>query len=117
MSIALLGYVETTQLVNQLTDNELEATDRPPNLLPIDDPSVVSTQAETAAAVASRRVRDIAAAGLDPSFVQWNSEWGADLAFGRLPDTTDEQKLHGLEYQWFAVLQSRLLTALSRLDG
>ena len=55
-------------------------------------------------------------AGIDPSFVQWNSRWGADLAFGRLPDATDEQKLHGLEFQWFAVLQSRLLTDLSRLQ-
>ena len=58
-------------------------------------------------------VQAIAAAGLDPSYLQWNSRWGAQLAFRRLPRTTDEQTLHGLEYQWFAVLQSRLLTALS----
>ena len=32
---------------------------------------------------------------------------------GACRDTTDEQTLHGLEYQWFAVLQSRLLIALS----
>jgi hypothetical protein len=47
--------------------------------------------------------------------VQWNNRWGADLAFGRLPGTTDEQKLHGLQYQWFAVLQARLLTTLANV--
>ena len=113
--MALLEYVETTQLVNQLTDDEGGA-DLPPNLVPIDDPATVLTQAHTADAIAATQVRSIAAAGLDPSFVQWNSRWGADLAFGRLPGATDEQKLHGLQYQWFAVLQARLLTSLSHLD-
>jgi hypothetical protein len=69
--------------------------------------------ARTADAIAFQQVRELAAAGRDPSFVQWNSQWGADLAFGRLPNATDEQKLHGLEFQWFAVLQSRLLDALA----
>ena len=117
LSVALLEYVETTQLVNQLTAEEGQGTDLPPNLLPIADPSVLRAQAETADEIATTQVGAIAAAGLDPSFVQWNSRWGADLAFGHLPHTTDEQKLHGLEYQWFAVLQSRLLTNLSRLDS
>ena len=51
-------------------------------------------------------------AHLDPSFVQWNSRWGADLALRRLPNTTEEPTLHGLQFQWFSVLQSRLLAAL-----
>jgi hypothetical protein len=80
-----LEYVETMQLVNQLTTDEIRDTDRPPNLLPIDDPAMLFTQSQTAEEIAARRVRDIAAAGLDPSFVQWNSRWGADLAYGRLP--------------------------------
>jgi hypothetical protein len=37
-----------------------------------------------------------------------------ELAFGQLPEITDEQTLHGLQYQWFAVLHSRVLVALSR---
>ncbi len=115
LSVALLEYVETTQLVNQLTADEGGA-DLPPNLVPIDDPATLLTQAQTADEIAGTQVRSIAAAGLDPSFVQWNSRWGADLAFGHLPDATDEQKLHGLQYQWFAVLQARLLTNLSHLD-
>ena len=41
LSVALLEYVETTQLVNQLTAEEGQGTDLPPNLLPIADPSVL----------------------------------------------------------------------------
>src|SRR5262249_15726089 len=116
MSVALLEYVETTQVVNDLTSHHLGGKAAPPNLQPITDPAVVRTQARVAAGIARRRVRVITAAGLDPSFVQWNSQWGADLAFGRLPNATDEQKRHGLEFQWFAVLQSRLLTAMAGLQ-
>ena len=35
---------------------------------------------------------------------------------GAYRSTTDEQRLHGLEFQWFAVLQARLLTNLSSLQ-
>jgi Lon protease-like protein len=115
MSVALLEYVETTQLVNDLTSAASQRTDRPPNLLPIKDPSILRNQAQTADEIARAQVRGIAVAGRDPSFVQWNNRWGADLAFGRLPGTTDEQKLHGLQYQWFAVLQARLLTTLANV--
>jgi hypothetical protein len=114
MSVALLEYVETTQLVNDLTYRDSKGNESPPNLEPIKDPATVHTQALNADEIARRRIRDIAAARLDPAFVQWNSRWGADLAFGRLPNTTGEQRLHGLEFQWFAVLQGRLLTALNR---
>jgi hypothetical protein len=117
MSVALLEYVETTQLVNDLTLRGANGKDGPPNLEPIKDPATVHTQALNADEIARRRIRDIAAAGLDPGFVQWNSRWGADLAFGRLPDTTGEQKLHGLEFQWFADLQGRLLTALGQIES
>jgi len=117
MSVALLEYVETTQLVNDLTLRNANGKDGPPNLEPIRDPATVHTQALNADEIARRRIGEIAAAGLDPGFVQWNSEWGADLAFGELPDTTGEQKLHGLEFQWFAVLQGRLLTALGRIES
>lgn len=74
---------------------------------------MVRTQAQTADEIARTQVQEIAAAGLDPSYVRWDSRWGAEIAFG-LPDATDERKLHGLEFQWFAVLQARLLTGLSR---
>lgn len=114
LSVALLEYVETTQLVNDLTDRNARGNEGPPNLAPIRDLATVPIEARSADEIARRQIRDIAAAGLDPSFVQWNSQWGADLAFRRLPGTTSEQTLHGLEFQWFAVLQSRLLTALSR---
>jgi hypothetical protein len=114
LSVALLEYVETTQLVNDLTYRKSTGNDGPPNLGQIKDPATVRTQALNADEIAQRRIRDIAAAGLDPSFVQWNSQWGADLAFRRLPNTTSEQTLHGLQFQWFAVLQGRLLTGLSR---
>jgi hypothetical protein len=113
LSVALLKYVESTQLVNDLTYRDSAALDEPPNLAPIKDPETVLGQARTAAAITSEQVGGLAAAGLDPAFVQWNSRWGADLAFGRLPDADDEQRLHGLQFQWFAVLQSRLLAALS----
>jgi Lon protease (S16) C-terminal proteolytic domain len=113
MSVALLEYVESTQVVNDLTYRDPEGNDGPPNLARIKDQTTVHTQALNADEIVNRRIRDIAAAGLDPSFVQWNSRWGADLAFRRLPNTTGEQRLHGLQYQWFAVLQARLLTALS----
>ncbi len=113
LSIALLEYVETTQLVNDLTARERGRGGGPPNLAAIKDAATVRSQAQTAAEIARSEVRTIAAAGLDPSFVQWNSQWGAELAFGRLPNTTGEQTLHGLQFQWFAVLQGRLLTALS----
>jgi hypothetical protein len=112
LAVALLEYVESTQLVNDLTSHARPGSEAPPNLEPIEDPRAVRTQARTAEEIAREQVREIAAAGLDPSFVQWNSRWGADLAFGRLPNATDEQTLHGLEFQWFAVLQSRLLRAL-----
>jgi hypothetical protein len=113
LSVALLKYVESTQLVNDLTFRDSAALDEPPNLAPIKDPETVLGQARTAAAITSEQVGGLAAAGLDPAFVQWNSAWGADLAFGRLPNAGDEQRLHGLQFQWFAVLQSRLLAALS----
>ena len=111
---ALLKYVESTQLVNDLTYRDSAALDEPPNLAPIKDPETVLGQARTAATITKEQVGGLVVAGLDPAFVQWNSRWGADLAFGRLPNSGDEQRLHGLEFQWFAVLQSRLLAALSR---
>jgi Lon protease (S16) C-terminal proteolytic domain len=113
LSVALLKYVESTQLVNDLTFRDSAALDEPPNLAPIKDPETVLAQARTAAAITSEELGGLAAAGLDPAFVQWNSRWGADLAFGRLPNAGDEQRLHGLQFQWFAVLQSQLLAALS----
>ncbi len=113
LSVALLKDVESTQVVNDLTYRSSSGIDGPANLAPIKDSRMVRTQARTADAIASEQVRELAAAGRDPSFVQWNSRWGADLAFGRLPNTTQEQKLHGLQFQWFAVLQSRLLDALA----
>jgi hypothetical protein len=116
MSLALLEYVETTQVVNDLTSRNSRSENGPPNLQPITDPAIVRTQARVAAGIARRRVRVIAAAGLDPSFVQWNSRWGEDLSFERLPNTSEEQVLHGLQFQWFAVLQSRLLTAMTGLQ-
>ena len=67
--------------------------------------------------VLSDVIQSIAESGFDPSFVEWNKEWGADLAFCELLGTTDEQTLHGVEFQWFAVLQSRLLTALAQGEG
>ena len=73
-------------------------------------------EAEAGRRIAMSQVRKIHAAGLDPSAIQWHSQWGADLAFGRLPQTSDEQKLHGVVFQWFAVLQSRLLIALDGLE-
>jgi len=113
LSVALLEYVESTQVVNDLTYRSSSGIEAPPNLAPIKDPVVVRAQARTADTIASEQARELTAADRDPSFVQWNSRWGADLAFGRLPNTTQEQRLHGLEFQWFAVLQSRLLDALA----
>jgi hypothetical protein len=110
LSVALLEDVESTQLVNNLT---YSSSSGPPNLAPIRSPLTVRSQAHTADAIASEQVRELAAAGRDPSFLQWSSQWGADLAFGRLPNTTQEQTLRGLQSQWFAVLQSRLLDALA----
>ena len=81
MSAALLEYVETTQLVNDLTSRTDQRTDGPPNLMPIKDPATVRTQASTATEIARRQVQAIAAAGLDPSYLQWNSRWGEQLAF------------------------------------
>lgn len=114
MSEALLECVETAQLVNDLTERDANGNDGPPNLGRIEDPATVRTEAQSADEIAHRRIRDIAAAGLDPSFLQWNSRWGVDLALGRLPNSTDEQALRGLQLQWLADLQGRLLTALSR---
>lgn len=114
LGAALLEYVETTQLVNDLTSRSLPGTSSPPNTLPIKDPAVVARQATTAATITASQTAAVAAAGLDASYLQWNSQWGQVLAFGRLPEITDEQTLHGLEYQWFAVLHSRVLVALSR---
>jgi hypothetical protein len=113
LGAALLAYVETTQLVNDLTSRSLPLTSSPPNTLPIRDPAAVARQATTAATVTASQTAAITAAGLDASYLQWNSRWGEELAFGRLPDITDEQTLHGLEYQWFAVLHGRVLVALS----
>jgi hypothetical protein len=90
--------------------------DEPPTLLAIKDPEQVQAEALSANRIAKGQIRKIHAAGLDPSAIQWHSQWGADLVFGRLPQTTDEQKLHGLVFQWFAVLQSRLLVALDGLE-
>ena len=112
MALALLQYVETAQLVN-LANGNLQPTVGPPNLAPIRDAEAVRNEALSAQKIADTQAGLIAAAGLDPTYLEWNNKWGADLALGRLPDTTSEQMLHGLEYQWFAVLQSRLLIALS----
>ena len=117
LGVAMLSFVETTQLVNNLTAQASSTGDDPPNLLPIKDPEQVQSEAEAANRIAKGQVRKIHAAGLDPSAIQWHSQWGADLAFGRLPQTSDEQKLHGVVFQWFAVLQSRLLVALDGLEA
>ncbi len=115
LAAALLKYVESTQLVNDLTYRNSSRNDGPPNLAPIKNPATVRTQAQTAEAEGQMVVREVATEGRDTSFVQWNSQWGADLALRRLPNTTQEQTLHGLQFQWFAVLQGRLLVALERL--
>ncbi len=115
MALALLQYVETTQLVN-LTNGNLQPTVGPPNLAPIRDAEAVRNEALSAQKIADTQAGLIAAAGLDPTYLEWNNKWGADLALGRLADTTSEQMLHGLEYQWFAVLQSRLLIDLSSTE-
>jgi Lon protease (S16) C-terminal proteolytic domain len=112
MALALVQYVETAQLVN-LANGNLQPTVGPPNLAPIRDAEAVRNEALSAQKIADTQAGLIAAAGLDPTYLEWNNKWGADLALGRLPDTTSEQMLHGLEYQWFAVLQSRLVIALS----
>ena len=114
LGAALLEYVETTQLVNDLTSRPLAGTSSPPNTQPIKDDAVVERQATTAAGITASQTAAVTAAGLDPSYLQWNSQWGQELSFGRLPGITDEQKLHGLEYQWFAVLHSRVLVALGK---
>ncbi|MEP6631573.1 MAG: S16 family serine protease [Lapillicoccus sp.] len=114
LGAALLEYVETTQLVNDLTSRPLPGTSSPPNTQPIKDPAVVARQATTAATITASQTAAVGAAGLDASYLQWNSQWGQELAFGRLPEITDEQTLHGLEYQWFAVLHSRVLLALGK---
>ena len=114
LGAALLEYVETTQLVNDLTSRSLPGTSSPPNTLPIKDPDVVARQATTAATITAEQTAAVNAAGLDASYLEWNSQWGQELAFGRLPEITDEQTLHGLQYQWFAVLHSRVLVALSQ---
>ncbi|MEX0768577.1 MAG: S16 family serine protease [Microthrixaceae bacterium] len=113
LAAALLDFVETTQLVNNLTVRSNSSKPQPPNLQPISNPQTVRNQAVTADEIALSQTRVIAAEGLDPSYVRWNKEWGANLAFGRLPNSTSEQLLHGLDLQWFAVLQSRLLIALA----
>jgi hypothetical protein len=113
MSVALLEYVETTQMVNDLTANAGPAGG-PPNLAPIKDPFTVRTQARSAQAIARAQAAQATAVGLDPGYLQWNSRWGTALSLRGLPHATGEQALHGLEYQWFAVLQSRLLIALAR---
>lgn len=113
MAAALLDYVETTQLVNDLTARGHTGDDRPPNLDPIKDPAEVQRQSRVADEIATSQSRAIASVGMDPSYVRWNSQWGADVALGRLPRATDERILHGLQFQWFAVLQSRLVMALS----
>lgn len=113
LGAALLEYVETTQLVNNLTSQSLTAASSAPNSLPIQDRTVVARQARTAATITADQTAVVTGAGLDPSYLQWNSQWGQELAFGRLPEITDEQTLHGLEYQWFAVLHSRVLVALA----
>jgi hypothetical protein len=79
MSVALFEYVQTTQLVNDLSQRHEKSNHGAPNLAQIADPATLRTQAPTADEIAHRRIRDIAAAGLDPSFVHWNSHWGADL--------------------------------------
>lgn len=112
LSAAVLDYIETTQLVMGLT-SETPGGDGPPNQLPVRDQAAVRADAEIAQGVVTKQTRQITAAGLDPSYLRWNGQWGADLAFGLLPDVTDEQKLHGLEFQWFASLQGRLLAALN----
>lgn len=114
MAAALLEYVETTQLVNDLTAQPVTGLSVPPNLLPVRDPATLATQASNATNIASQQAQLIADAGLDPTYLQWNSRWGAILSSKSLPRITDEQALHGLVYQWFAVLQSRLLLAMSR---
>jgi len=116
LGVAMLSFVETTQLVNNLTAQASGGVDEPPTLLAIKDPEQVQAEALSANRIAKGQIRKIHAAGLDPSAIQWHSQWGADLVFGRLPQTTDEQKLHGLVFQWFAVLQSRLLVALDGLE-
>ena len=117
LSIALELFVETTYQVNALTKAGLTGGDAPPNLVPLGEDTQLETQAQTADEIAAKQVSAITSAGLDPSYVRWFSEWGSDLSSRRLPGTTDEQALHGLELQWFSVLQSRLLMALAQQQG
>lgn len=112
LSAALEQFVVTAYQVNTLT-NDQGILDAPPNLLPIANSAEFDTQAQVADETATAQMEAISAAGLDPSYVRWNSQWGANLSMRRLPDTSDQEALHGLEDQWFSVLQSRLLMALA----
>ncbi len=40
----------------------------------------------------------------------------SSLVFGSRSKERSSPQLHGLQFQWFAVLQSRLLTAMTGLD-
>lgn len=48
----------------------------------------MATQATTAARITAVQTTVITGAGLDAPYLQWNSQWGQELAFRRLPEIT-----------------------------
>ena len=113
----LQDYVNTTFLVDDLTVAGLATTPSAPNLQTIKDPDRQQQQARIADEIAKSQGAVLVAEGLDPSYASWMNQWGADLSLGRLAGSNDEQRLHGLDTQWFGVLQTRLLVGLDGVAG
>ncbi|MEI6621877.1 MAG: S16 family serine protease [Actinomycetes bacterium] len=114
---ALQDFVDTTYLVNDLTSPGYTSANVPPNLAPVKDPETLRSQAGVADGIANTQAQTLSSMGLDPSYATWTNQWGSSLSLDHLPKASDEQRLHGLETQWFAVLQTRLLVGLNALAG
>ena len=78
------------------------------------DESFFRAQTSVATSRNEQVAGQLAATGLDPSFVLWGSRWGLAWATPQPGDGTDMAvRATGLTYQWYATIQGQMALALA----
>lgn len=114
---AMYSFNASSQLVSGL--GVISAVSQPDSLSEI---SVLKQQTmdnliETANAGVKRQVAVLATYSLDPSFPQWTGQWGAAVTGASPGQVTAQQRYEALGYEWLAAVESKILTAIAKLDA
>lgn len=111
---ALSAFIATARQVAGLGAIATLATTNPTtSSISITVKEAFARQVGVATELGERQARILAGANLDTSYSVWGNTWGSFIA--AQPDgalIADEVRRDGLSYQWFSIVQAKMLTAL-----